>query len=346
MDSNEGGVSQYTLGQSRFFVINENAFSPKTLIRTMNSVRLSKEFYVVAPHMIQYFASEIRNEDEIFSAINILSKKSVVVDNAPTFRMTRSKKTGPGSDFMHDLSFASFPVPNSEYTVGYIGSEGSNIPSSSLSREFQHAGLNRVRRISLPLIFYLAGLDSEMLSSSKIYSVIDDKQEHGFDRLAYGELMIRFPSRELPNAGEITYLKNTLDVGDSVTEVWQHNRKQWDLVCKQKLSFINAQMPEPTDDRDKDEFYQFNHLLMSNFTWVAERLGLKIPSLKHVGIPLFARNGVTIPIGSDGIMTRFDESQFDDLRRQQISNRFSDLLKAEDFGFSAINVGQPLAVPA
>lgn len=327
------GVSSFQSDQNTIFLIDPKGFSPSAFTSVTSKLSRARNLNVIAPSMIQYFASEMKTSDHIYQAIDTMAKCSPIFQKSAVFRMTNEKPQVRDNLFKHRISYSSLPKKSDTHQVSYIQRGKGLITENQLREQFNALGLNdKVERVSIPLVFHLSGFENYSLTADKYHHVPDISGEHGFDRIAYGELMLRFPSRELPEKDELDFIEKNIDAQINIQDIWDHNRTQWDLVRTEKLSFINASMPGPVKERDSIHFHKYNHIVMSNFNWAAERMGIRFQNLKYIGIPMFARNGVTIAISDGKIATNLDNPQdFEIGIQKQIKDQIQTILDTNLF---------------
>lgn len=298
-ESNDLGVEVYRGPDSVVVLVDPNQFSLARLSASLRAAMVgAQELRVIAPGITQYFASQMTAKQPIYKAINKISKYSFSVLDAPVFRMMHK----PGeSDRIEKLkyvvTFGSFPRDFSIVRSQYISNDGTVVRLDAMGLPPE------VTTVSVPLIFYHSGLSHQTFGPDNVI-VPPNWEKYGFERMAFDELLIRFPSRDLPaKPEEFDHLKRKFGLSDrELIDVWVHNREQWDSVRK-KLDFFGYGMPGPVTEKDPS-FNRFSHLIMSGFPKLASRLDVSIPQIRHIGLPLFARNGVTIPLGRHGIFKR------------------------------------------
>lgn len=303
--SSQDNVSVFDKDDSRFVLADTTRFS---LVELSNCIgmacRGASRINVIAPSMIQYFASGMAKTHPIFSAINKLSNYAVCLENAPVFRMTEVES---GSK-KYDVSFASFPKAASDTRVTYISNDAKEITEKQLGL------VGGVVSTAAPLIFYHTALQKQFFVRE---SIVDPPKsdDYGFERLAYNELMLGFPSRDakVPSTAngyydELQSVANSLDINkEDAEKIWHHNRKSWGVVCE-KLGILGITVPQPSYEVEGEpSFNQFTHLVVSGFLRLVPRLDLELPPIRHIGLPMFARNGVTIALGKDGIVERIED---------------------------------------
>jgi hypothetical protein len=297
LESEDQGILVYQGEDTRLVLVHPIQFSLAQLSTVLRAAMAdSRELQVIAPGMIEYFASGMTRDDEIFGAINTLSAYVVGVLDAPVFRMMHKRDADGVAALKHIVTFGSFPRDFGTVRCDYVDRNGRIVPLDQIALPAE------VKPVSVPLIFYHSGLAHQTFGPGNV--VIPEKWEkYGFERMAFDELLIRFPSRENPWPEEYAALMARFALDrKTLLEIWKHNRDQWDLV-REKMKIFGKPIPGPVTKESGDPaFNQFSHLVMSGFLKIASRLDVSIPQIRHIGLPLFARNGVTIPLGTEGII--------------------------------------------
>lgn len=290
------GISVYSTGAWTLIAVNPDSFSLGQLsIEIRKSIENEPALTVIAPSFIQYFASKMTDEAPIYQGINTLSRYPVVITEAPVFRMQEAfEDASPLRPFMHTISYASFPARMEDVRTEYV--------SGSRLVEEPELGLEHgVRSIAVPLLFHHSGLALQQFNKA---SLVSAPKRGRFERNAFDQLMLRFPSRDY-NQEEVDKLRDKPaweGFSDAdIKSIWKHNRAQWDLVIE-KLAMLGIPMPRPTETKTDEQYDRFTHLIASDFFELAARIDADIPLFRHVGLPVVARNGVSIPLDRDGLV--------------------------------------------
>lgn len=296
------GVTVYSSKSWNLILVDPEDFSLGSLsVQVRRAMERDTVLNVIVGSIVQYFASKMKKRDDIFTAINVLSRHPVVVVDAPVFRIQSAfEETGKLARFKHEVSFAAFPSNMSKVSTQYVQGHG-------LVREADLGLPKAVSSVAVPLIFHNSAFAQQVIAGDHLIPAVDPTQD--FERLAFDQLMLRFPSRTWAS-NELKALSLRLGLEeDDVREVWKHNRDQWQLVID-KLKAVGVVMPTPARFDEKlpkpPQYDQFTHLVLSNFFKLSARIDAEIPMFRHIGLPLFARNGVTIPFGNDGIIESAD----------------------------------------
>ena len=281
---------------------------------------------VIAPSFIQYFASKMLDTHPIYRAINTLSRFPVVVDDAPVFRMQDAAEDDTAlRGYKHAISYASFPTNMDDVHTRYLV-DGAIADESALGLEPE------VSSVAVPLLFHHSGLARQEFKKDHLIAA---QRISNFERLAFDELMLRFPSRVIDKT-ELGALANQFKAQgltvDDIETIWDHNRQQWMLVVE-KLAMIGVTMPLPVEDKAprNPAFDQFTHLIVSNFFQLAARIDADIPGFRHVGISIAARNGVSIPLDAKGLIGKKKDAH-DDMVQQRVDTLLPKILLADYSG--------------
>jgi len=296
------GVSIHEADDARIILVDPQGYSLAHLAQIVRvAMCTTSELNIVAPSIIQYFASKMDKGENIFNAINILSKYVVSVRSAPVFRVLNEQGGDDlSAGYRHQLTFSSFPKNRDDIECLYFGNEGVPLTVTDLNLP------PPVAPTAAPLVFYHSGWANQRFEKEALIRLAD-RQNFKFERNAFDQMMLRFPSRDA-NPKELEALGKRLNLETSVVDaIWMHNRLQWDKVRRQ-LNELDYYVPEPTKNKVGSKDYNlFTHLVVSGTMKLVSRLDVPVPRVRHLGIPLFARNGVTIPINLGGILEAYDD---------------------------------------
>ncbi|MBJ3786398.1 hypothetical protein [Devosia sediminis] len=306
------GVAAFDRDDSVVVVVDPDSFSLARLSDAVrDAMRGAAELKIVAPSAIQYFASKMQKTDPIFAAINSLAKFAVAVQDAPVFRVIDETK-GADAQYKHQLTFSSFPSDFAKVRCDYVGADGAIVGLDAVGVP------GETRPVAVPLIFYHSGLADQHFEPGSL--IVHENVGFDFERLAFDQLMLRFPSRSA-GADEIADLAQRFGLSvEQVQAAWKHNREQWDAV-RYKLGVLGCIMPGPVARGTDQAFDQFSHLILSGALKLVSRIDAAVPRIRHIGLPIFARNGVSIPLGPEGIVV--DKQEFSN---QSIVDRIEMLL--------------------
>jgi hypothetical protein len=281
-----------------------------------------KRIFVVAPALIQYFASRITVEDPIFKAIDTLANYPLVVNQAPIFSMIEDVGATGWDRFKYSVFAHSFPIHCRGISTRYVH-PNNNLLSFSELVELDDLGakIGPAKPIAdnAALIFACRGVAQAKYTADRVVAFNKPKKNgagRGYSRLAYDHLMFAFPSRDLgevkKNGGEDSEAEKLLKhlirhsayrgmKKHTLLQIATHNRKQWDHA-RTLLKRIDLQLPDTptkrnTEEENKSSFNQFTHLVISNFAQLQGQLELRSLDVSYVGAPLMARNGVCFALG-------------------------------------------------
>jgi hypothetical protein len=290
--------------------------------------------YVIAPGLIQYFASRINVNDPIFKAIDWLANYPVLVEGAPNFEMAEDSRAQGIKKFMHSIFLKSMPHNKNDVSTHYLTPKGQAKTFDDLVQSEGLANPDKIGSVAgqiaaepinknLSLVILTRAVFQTIYK--RVHVIAFDRHKHatalgsrnrGYAKLAYGLLMLLFPSRTIqinrktdgsPSEAEILCKKlNNLDLrlqeedftNDQLVEITKYNRGQWDYARSLlgRCGFTLPETPitrEPTDSH----FNKFTHIVISNFVTLQNRLGLQLPEIVYIAAPLLARNGMTFALG-------------------------------------------------
>jgi hypothetical protein len=295
------GVNTFSNADITFVLIDPSNYNIEDVVTTLKRESKNKSrIHALAPSIIQYFIPKLDEKHDMYNVINMLANHPVYVENPAVMRMASRGPSGVDA-IRYRVSFSSIPSNDDASPSGYVKSDGRLRCLKDFAFAITQPGVV-VREVARPIVFQHKGLG--MLGENAFMATICDDNSGDAEKKALALLAAIFPSkvvsdplvRKIVEAFSRTALAD-LDF-EAVKAACAINRKQWEIV-RQKLEMFGIKVPETPDDDASPTAndHSILHLVSSNFYDFSQSLNIDLPPIWFVGLPVLARDGLTMTFG-------------------------------------------------
>jgi hypothetical protein len=290
------GIETFNASGVTFVVIDPKGFYASDAIATLRRECVGKSFvHVLAPSIIQYFVPKLDRTHVMYSAINELANHLVYVENPAVMQMSPVGTKGIDA-LLHRVSFSSLPRNQNDVVSGFITTSGQWVGKAKI------ANTHQAKEVAKPIIFQHTGMNR--LMNNKFMEIVCDSEAGDAEQKALAFLAATFPSKTITSnlLVAITNALNAMKLSgldcNAVKYVCEQNRLSWDSV-RAKLKMVGIEIPPTPPDLSEptSHDYSFVSLITSNFHEFAQRLNIELPPIRYVGLPVLARDGLTMTFG-------------------------------------------------